>query len=91
MALMDDFIRLQQARYSDPDGDMVTPVANGRIVWRDCWGVYVEDDEKPVGVFFDEAEADGCADGWSETGYSGRVCVRPFRLGEFLSETEELF
>lgn len=90
MSTMDDFLKLQRERYGTVTPSQTVPVANGTIRWATRWGVFVDGDIDPVGIFDDESSADACADDWSEHGYGGRVSVRPFRLGEFLAETGEV-
>jgi hypothetical protein len=74
---MDGFLRLQRERYA----------SNGVCIWETRWGVYKDGADKPVADFADEESACVCADDWAEHGYAGRVAVRPFVLGRFLSET----
>ena len=90
MGTMDGFLRLQRERYGTVTPEQTVPVGNGTLMWVTRWGVYVDESVYPVGIYDDESSAEFVADDWAEHGYSGRVSVRPFRLGEFLAETKEV-
>lgn len=88
MSTMDDFLGRQRERYGTVTPSQTVPVGNGTLMWVTRWGVYVDESVYPVGIYDDESSADFVADDWAEHGYAGRVSVRPFRLGEFLAESE---
>jgi len=88
MSTMDDFLGRQRERYGTVTPSQTVPVGNGTLMWVTRWGVYVDESVYPVGIYDDESSAEFVADDWAEHGYAGRVSVRPFRLGEFMSESE---